>query len=508
MYKGSEFMRRLLNRLFSVRALAPKNGTRGELPGSREAYMNLMRIALPSVCEMVLISLIGSIDTMMVGGIGTEAIAAVGLVGQPRMLMLCMFFALNTGITAVVARRKGQGDQDSANRTLRTSLIITTLLSIVMLAVAMTFSRPLMILAGAKADTVDDADLYFRIVTAVLPLNALSMAMCAAQRGIGNTRITMYVNVTSNIVNVILNYLLINGVWFFPRLGVQGAAIATAVGLCVGSVLAFISLIGGKRGNTNFLHFSIHDKWNIDKPSAQAVLKVGGNSMLEQIALRVGFFLYARLVADLGTQAYASHTVCMQFLNLSFTFADGIGVASTSLVGQMLGKERPDLSHIYGKIAQRIAILVAICIASLMVIFRFPLVGLFTDDHTVMRLSANVMLIVALFQPLQMLSVITSGALRGAGDTKFVARVMLMCVAIIRPVMAFLAIQLITKFFTPVYYTASVVSAAETMTYWLAYEAPQWALLGAWAASLMDMAVRMTMVMRRFNSGKWHSIKV
>ena len=101
-------MPRLLKRLFSAQALLPKSGAQGEVPSTKEAYVNLLRIALPSVCEMVLISLMGSIDTMMVGGIGTEAIAAVGLVGQPRMLMLCMFFAMNTGITAVVARRKGQ----------------------------------------------------------------------------------------------------------------------------------------------------------------------------------------------------------------------------------------------------------------------------------------------------------------------------------------------------------------------------------------------------------------
>ena len=150
----------------------------------------------------------------------------------------------------------------------------------------------------------------------------------------------------------------------------------------------------------------------------------------------------------------------------------------------------------------------AVLLASAIVVFRYPLVGLFTDDPTVARLSANVMLIVALFQPLQMLSVITSGALRGAGDTKYVARVMLICVAIIRPTLAFSAIWLITRYFTPVYAEAAFAGAAATLTYWLAYEAPEWALLGAWAASLVDMALRMGLVMKRFNGGQWHSIKV
>lgn len=494
----------LIKRFFAPEALLPKGMARGELPPAGEAYGNLMRIALPSVCEMVLMSLIGSIDTMMVGRIGTEAIAAVGLVGQPRMLMLCVFFAMNIGITAVVARRKGEGDQTAANKALRTSLTLVFAMSLVMLAVAWIFARPLMRLAGAKADTIDDAEAYFRIVTSVLPFNVLSMAMCAAQRGIGNTRITMYVNVTSNCVNVLFNYLLINGIGPFPRLEVRGAAIATAIGLCVGSSLAFLSL---KRKDA-FLFISFKDGGFFDKLSAKAITKVGGNAMIEQLALRFGFFVYARLVADLGTQAYASHTVCMQFLNLSFTFADGIGVAGTSLVGQMLGKGRPDLSHMYGKISQRIALLGAIVLASTIVILRYPLVSLFTSDPIVKELSAKVMLILAVFQPLQMLSVITCGALRGAGDTKFVARMMLVCVAVLRPVSAFAAIKIITAYFTPVLTASTAVTAVDTLRFWLAYEAPQWALLGAWGASCLEMLARMILSMRRFNSGKWQSIKV
>ncbi len=497
----------VINRFFSVNGLLPVSGAKGEVPKTSEAYKNLIRIALPSVCEMVFISLMGSIDTMMVGGIGTHAIAAVGLVGQPRMLILCLFFALNTGITAVVARRRGQGRQKDANTALRTALLISFALSLVLLAASMFLARPLMRLAGAKADTIDDAEMYFRIVTLALPMNVLSMAMCASQRGIGNTRVTMYVNLTSNTVNVILNYLLINGIGPFPRLEVKGAAIATAIGMCVGSLLAFVSLFrrGEKRG---FLYISFREGGFFDKEAARAVTKVGGSAMIEQLALRFGFFMYARLVAELGTQAYASHTVCMQFLNLSFTFADGIGVASTSLVGQMLGRERPDLSHIYGKIAQRIALVGGVLLASTIVLLRYPLVRLFTDDPTVTGLSTKVMLIVALFQPLQMLSVITSGALRGAGDTKFVARVMLLCVAIIRPLLTFTAIKIITAYFTPIYKTIRAVSALETLEYWVSYETPQLALLGAWGASLIDMAIRTSFSMRRFNSGKWHGIKV
>ncbi len=474
----------LLGRFYSVERMVPKAQLRGELPSSRDAYKNLMNIALPSVCEMVLMSLIGSIDTMMVSSLGTDAVAAVGLTGQPRMLMLCMFMALNVGVTAIVARRKGQGLQDEANRTLRNALVMIIALAAVLMTLALSFSRQLMVFAGAMEDTVDMANTYFRVLAWFLPFNALTMCINAAQRGTGNTKTTMYVNITANLVNVVCNYLLINGNLGFPKLGVFGAAIATAVGFCVGFVLALASLIlGSKHGD--FLKVSIRDNWKLHTDTVKAILKTGGNAMIEQVALRIGFFSYARIVAGLGTDAFAAHQICMQFLNLSFTFADGLGVAGTSLVGQMLGKKRPDLSVVYGKCSQRLALTIALILATCIIIFRAPLLSLFinteqyANSQYVMDLAMKVMLVVALFQPFQTSSVVYSGCLRGAGDTKYVARVMMICVALVRPISAYTAVYIIGM-----------------------------DLIGAWMASLIDMILRMTLVARRFGGGKWHDIKV
>ena len=181
-------MGNLLNRIYGVERLLPKSGVLGEVPATRDAYRELLRIALPSVLEMVLMSLIGSMDTIMVGTIGPSAIAAVGLVGQPRMLMLCILFAMNIGVTAVVARRKGEGRQDEANRTLRNAIVLILAVSIVMMTLGLLFSRQLMLMAGAKADTIADAETYFRILMYFLPVNALSMGICAALRGVGDRK--------------------------------------------------------------------------------------------------------------------------------------------------------------------------------------------------------------------------------------------------------------------------------------------------------------------------------
>ncbi len=469
----------ILKGLFSVDRMLPESKRLGEVPKTREAYRDVLRIALPSVAEMVLVSLIASADTIMVGVLGPEAIAAVGLTGQPRMLVLCIFMALNIGVTAVVARRKGEGRQEKANETVRNALVIVVAAAFVMLGVTLPLTGPLMSLAGAQEDTIGMSRTYFLIVTSVLPLNALTMCINAAQRGVGNTRITMYTNLLANGVNIVFNWLLINGNLGFPKLGVTGAAIATVIGFVAGFLLSVRSIVSRKSVG-RFLHINVfHSDWRLKRDTLKAVGKVGGNAMIEQIFLRFGFFLYARLVADLGTLAFAAHQIDQQFLNLSFSFGDGLAVAGTTLVGQMLGAKRQDLSVLYGKVTQRMALLVALALAGFIVVLRHPLVSLFTSDQLVLSLAAEVMLVVALFQPLQTSAVVISGALRGAGDTRFVALVMLVCVAVIRPVLTYASIHLVGL-----------------------------GLIGAWLSSLVDMSFRLTCVYWRFNSGKWQHIKV
>lgn len=477
----------VINRLFGVRHMLPAGMEASDLPSSGSMYKQYIRLALPSVMEMVLISLIGMMDTIMVSTIGTDAVAAVGLVGQPRMLMLCIFFAMNVGITAVVARRKGENRKDEANLVMRNMIVIIFLFSLVLMAVVLPFATPLMKFAGAEAGrTLEDATNYFIILGLALPFNALSLAICAAQRGVGNTKLTMYVNVLSNLVNVLFNWLLINGVGPFPKLGVVGAAIATAIGMVVGFVLCIISMIGSNK-HDSFLQLSFKTSWRLDKQSILDVTKISSSAMLEQIAMRIGFFSYAKIVADLGTDAFAAHQIAMQFLNLSFCFADGLGVAGTSLVGQMLGMRRKDLSHVYGTIAQRFSLVVALVLATCCVALRGPLVSMFissTDGEKVRQLAEIIMIVVGVFQPFQMLAVVVSGALRGAGDVKYTARVMMITVAVMRPVLAFFAVKLIGNYNRDI------------------------ALIGAWAAALIDMMTRMVLMLRRYKGGKWHDIRL
>lgn len=478
-----------LTRFFDIRQMLPAGTEPVEaLPSNRETYGKYIHLAVPSVCEMVLISLINMMDTVMVSGIGTDAVAAVGLVGQPRMIMLSMFFALNVGITAVVARRRGEKRQDAANATVRTAIVICIALSALLMALLIPLATPLMRFAGAEAGrTLEDATEYFIIMGIALPFQALSMALCAAQRGVGNTKLTMEVNITSNLVNILFNYLLINGIGPFPRLGVRGAAIATAIGLFVGFILSLTAMLRGSAGG--FLHISRRDSWKPDGEACKALFKVASSAMVEQLAMRVGFFSYAKIVASLGTDAFAAHQICMQFMNLSFSCADGLGVAGTSLVGRMLGAKRPDMAHIYGTLAQRFSLMISLVLAACCILLRGPLVSMFINrdaSQDVRVMAETIMVVLGLVQPLQMLSVVAAGALRGAGDVRYTARVMLITVTLIRPILAL----------TGVYVAGTLMGRSDI------------ALTAAWCATLCDMSVRMVLMLRRYKSGEWHKIRV
>ena len=484
-------MLHVLKKIFLVEHMLKPGEVKGELPSSKETYRNLAHIAIPSVIEMVFMSVIGSVDMIMLRGLEdpTVAIAAVGLASQPRMLTLALFFALNVGVTAFVARRKGENRKEDANRALRNAIFLITLLSIIVLIVSLICSRPLLLLAGAKSDTINMSNDYFRIMTYFLPVSALTLCINAAQRGVGNTRTTMYVNLTSNIVNAILNVFFIYGLrgpdgsFIIPAMGVAGAAWATGIGLCVGLFLCIFSIMRNKLRD-NFLHLSFKDNWKLHRETVFSMLRVGGNAMLEQVAMRIGFFAYAAIVASLGTEAVAAHQVGMQFLSFSFSFGDGFAVAATSLVGQMLGKKRPDLASVYGRCAQRVSLCSGIVLASIIVCLRSQLVGIFLDvsipsNVISFAFAVNVLFIVGLFQPLQMSNVVISGCLRGAGDNLHVALIMIVCVVLIRPGLSWIAINVL-----------------------------HFGLVGAWSASLIDMSIRLSLMYKRFRSGKWQFKKV
>lgn len=464
-----------IERIYSNKYMVKTEDIVGEIPSDKEVYKTAIEVAWPSALESVLVQLISSADLIMVGGLGAAAISAVGITTQPRLILLAVIFSLNIGITAVVARRKGEGNREEANSTLRQSLIICAVLSLILSTVGIIFAEPLILFAGAQNDVVEGAIIYFRIICVGNFFTSLSMTINAAQRGAGNTRISLKTNVAANLINLFFNYLLIHGNFGFPALGVAGAAIATAIGNFVGLVLSVRSVTFAHE----FLELKRKQSWKLEKQTISSVLNISASAFVEQVFMRVGFFTTNKLIAGLGTVAFATHQICMNLMSISFAFGDGLGIAASALVGQSLGAERKDIAAIYGKSLQRIALTVGFVFVLIFILGRHLFVSLFTNDAAVIAAGANIMLTIGAMAPIQTSNVVIAGSLRGAGDTKFVAVTSFISIGIVRP------------------------GATWLFCYPLSF-----GLIGAWLAFGTDQTLRLLINYARFLKGGWMNIKI
>lgn len=211
--------------------------------GENRNYINkTVAVAWPAVLESFFVAVVGIIDSMMVSRLGEYAVAAVGLTTQPKFIGLALFIATNVAVSALVARRKGENDREGAARILMTALMFVVAAGIIVSILCVIFAHPIIRFAGSESDTHDSAVLYFRIIMGGIIFSIISLVINAAQRGSGNTKIAMSANLTSNLVNICFNYLLIGGHFGFPALGIKGAAIATVIGTVAACGMSIASL--------------------------------------------------------------------------------------------------------------------------------------------------------------------------------------------------------------------------------------------------------------------------
>ncbi len=463
--------------------LAKSKKERKQLPEtitSKELYADIMRIAWPSLCELFLTSLVSMVDTMMVGGLGAGAISAVSLATQPKFVFMNLIMALNTGATALVSRARGMQDRARADAILRQSLVLITFVGLLSTIIGYWGSEWMirfMSNGGLSENVIAEGTRYLRIQFLFFMSLSWSMSISAILKGTGQAKPSMYYNTIANVVNIFFNWVMIYGNLGCPKLGVAGASIATGIGQTVATVIAFGCILSGKYYAT--LKISLKNLFSFDRDILSGLYKVGVPSMIEQLIMRVGMIIFSRTVASLGEIEFATHNIAMNIQSMSFMIGQGFAVASTSLVGQGLGKRRPDMAEHYSRRCRSIGLWVSVAIALLFLVFRHTLVGLYNRDPEILRLGGYLMFIVAFLQPFQSNQFILGGSLRGAGDTRFTAFTMLLTIVIIRTSLAWLLVTVLGL-----------------------------GLMGAWIAVAVDQVLRSLLIMWRYNQGKWKGIRL
>ncbi len=437
---------------------------------------NLWILAGPLIAERLLQSVVDAADMAMVGRVGAASVAAVGLSNQICMIATGFFDAIRVGTTSVIARRIGAGRYEEARVTLRQSLLIALAIGIVAFSIFSVGAGGSLRLMGAEPDVVQQGIRYFWWKGMSLCFEFVTMTFAASLRGSGNTRLPMYVGIVVNLVNLGGNYVLIGGNLGFPRLGTEGAGLATAFARFCGMMV--IILLTTFRPNP--LRGWVKGTFMPDKETLGTVLRIGLPASGERLTLRGAQIFYTRAISGLGTNAYAAHQIAMRVESLSLVIGFSFGAATTTLVGQYLGFGDHHKAEQAAIKARTFAALAMGC-AGVFLFFGAPsVVHLFIPDNpAVAQMGATVLRIIALAQPFMAINHVMSGGLRGAGDTAWV-----------------------------MYITGTSAWLIRVGLTYLLVVSMHLGLPGAWYAMGIDLTIRSILFRWRFRTGQWKQIAV
>ncbi|MDD7647887.1 MAG: MATE family efflux transporter [Ruminococcus bromii] len=393
----------------------------------RETLHKIRVLALPSVVEEALNTVVQYVDTAMVGQIGAAASAAVGLTMTCNWLICSPLWAMGVGILACVARSIGAGEREKARRYAFQSLWIGGFLGVLIAVLVQLLAPQIPVWLGAEPEIRADASAYFAIICMPMLFRALSILLSATLRSAGDSKTPMKINMSANILNMILNYLLIHPthavriaglrftVWG-AGLGVRGAAVATALAFALSGTLMFAAYLRhpmlsplGHRGETGILP---------NPALLKDILHIGLPSAGERLTACLGQVVFTSLVSGLGTVSLAAHSIALTAEEAFYIPGYGMQAAAATLAGNALGEKNV-------KKLQRTSVTIAFLAFTIMglmgiILFCFPsaMMGIFTNDSAVIALGSVALRIVAVSEPLFGVAIIMEGVFNGIGETK------------------------------------------------------------------------------------------
>ncbi|MFK7896935.1 MAG: MATE family efflux transporter [Myxococcota bacterium] len=443
-------------------------------PRSAGGLAEVATLAAPLVLTQMLITTMGVVDSAIVGRLGAAPLGAVGLGGMWVWTMASFFVGASTAVQTFVAQHHGAGDARACGpwswQGLAAALPLAALASLIIF-----FSADAFIEILAPSEKIAPlATGYMRARSlGILGITA-AVSLSSFFRGIGDARTPLIATLIANAANLFLDFGLVYGWFGFPKYGVVGAGLATAISEWIYfGVVAFAFMRPAIRREFN-------TEWTAPRLSEirrllRTGIPIGGQWVIEMIA----FAVFTTLVARMGDAELAASHAFIQLLSLSFMQASGISTAAATLVGRYVGAGQLEKVRRSYHASLSLGGMLAGVIALLFVFVPETLLKIFTDDPQVLALGAPLLRVGAAYQLFDAISIVIDGALRGAGDTRWPFA------------MRCLATWLI---FIP-------------LAYFLAFPMG-FGLTGAWSGGLVSMAVIAGALLWRFHSGAWQRIEI
>lgn len=370
----------------------------------------ILALAIPATVENILQTAVGFIDALMISKIGLVAVTAVGIANTILNVYLALFIALGVGSSALIAQKIGAKRESEAQIITNQSVLLTIVISLLLALVSVLFGSPLLRMMGASDRILQESLTFFVVVGGGALFMGLMTIFGSILRATGDTKSPMKVSVVVNIGNIVIDYILIFGLGPIPALGVLGTAIGTVLSRVLGCWLLYRKVQLSKSPldwSTLFASSNYRPLINLSIPAT-----------LERLVMRLGQVLYFGLIVSISAKTFAAHSIAGNIESFTYMPAYGLATAATTLVGNAIGARDPQQAKRYGYSAAKYGV-IFMSLLGVILFFGSPFfASLFTSDQEALRQIVIALRIDAFAQPGLAISLITTGALQGMGDTK------------------------------------------------------------------------------------------
>ena len=437
----------------------------GGVLSNREKLNLIIGLSIPSILAQITSVMMFFIDASMVGHLGAEASASIGIVETSTWLFGSMTTAASMGFSVQVAHFIGANDFQRARDVFRHALIATTILSLILLIIGVAIAFPLPYWLGGGADIARDASLYFLIFALTGPFFQLANLSGAMLKCSGNMRIPSVMSVMMCVLDVVFNYFFI----YIVGWGVVGAAIGTSLAIIISALAqAYFAIFRSAMLNLRQDHTRF--EWNPDYIRNAA--KIGAPMALQSALMGGAQIVGTRIVAPLGNVSIAANSFAITVESLCYMPGFGVSEAATTLVGQCLGAGQKKLTRSFAHLAVKMGMITMTIMGLLMWVFARELMQVMSPVQDIITLGAQVLRIEAWAEPMFAAAIVCNGIFVGAGDT-------------LRPAAMSLA---------------SMWAVRITLS---ALLAPLYGLQGVWIAMCIELCFRGSIFLWRLVSGAW-----
>jgi putative MATE family efflux protein len=383
-----------------------KDWTKGSILG------NLLLLSWPMMAMEALYVASQIVDMIWIGGLGSTAIAGVGVANFVLLLVMSMDFGLIIGMRAMVARHVGAGDIPGANRIAGQAYVLIVIWGALIMVAGFLLAEPIIRMFGVEPQVVREGTAYLRIMFAGwVALEVLVMGLYVIQSS-GDTMTPLKIEFTIRVLHVTLCPFLVKGLWVFPQLGVRGAALSNVISQILGAGIGLWLLF---RGHTRLrltlrdFRFSFNIIWRI--------LKIGIPALLMNLQRSMGDIVLAMFIVPFGTLAVAAHSLASRVDMFLFMPGSGLGSGAGVLVGQNLGAHQPERAEKGAWLAVGFVEAFMVTCSIVILLWAENIMGIFTTEADLIRLGSIFLRIATASYLILSLVLVLQSCIAGAGDT-------------------------------------------------------------------------------------------